>query len=349
MTAPACTAMRGYDSETPLLPSLHQPALVLDHAVAQGLDATQLLAPTGLSAACFEDRPALLSPAQYLRLLAQSERQLNQSDTAFELGRRLLPGHYGTASQALQGSGNLREALQTLVAHPARLSPLLTPRLLLEPEHAVLVWTDAVGLGAQRRFVVDMMMAAVVALARWPGQERLPWTFCFNRVAPRRREQHEVYLGTQLRFGCHVDAMLLPRACLDTAWPVPADAAQQRQAATRAAAHEPHPARSLVALLHDCLLQDLRATPSLEAVAARFGTSPATLKRRLAQEGTHFQAELDLVRSHMALYWYRFRRADNSRVAHELGFHDVPNFRRSFKRWTGLTPQLLRHALFAPV
>ena len=32
-------------------------------------------------------------------------------------------------------------------------------------------------------------------------------------------------------------------------------------------------------------------------------------------------------------------------VAAYLGFHDATNFRRSFKRWTGQTPQLLRHAL----
>ncbi len=349
MTAAPVDPARGYDSHTPLLPALHQPALVLDHAQAQGLQSADLLSPAGLPAAWFEDRPGLLTPAQFLRLLAQAERSLGQPDTAFEIGRRLLPGHYGTASQALQWSGNLREALQMLAAHPARLSPLLTPRLLLEPEHAVLVWTDAVGLGAQRRFVVDMMMAAVVSLARWQGQEGLPWVFCFNRTAPRRPEQHEAYLGTNLRFGCHVDAMLLPRACLEAAWATVPAAAQQRHAASRAAAHEPHPARSLLALLHDQLLQDLRIAPALETVAAAFGTSAATLKRRLAQEGTHFQAELDLVRSHMALYWYRFHQADNSRVAQALGFHDVPNFRRSFKRWTGLTPRLLRDALFVPV
>jgi AraC-like DNA-binding protein len=337
----------GYDSATPLVPSLHQPALLADLVAALDPAPGDWLAGTGLAAAQFEDRPVLLTPGQWLRLLAQAERRLALPDTAFELGRRLLPGHYGTASQALQAAGNLREALETLVAHPARLSPLLTPHLLLEPEQALLVWTDAVGLGAQRGFVVDMMMSAVVALSHWQGGARLPWTLCFNRVAPRRPEQHEAYLGPQLRFGCHVDAMLLPRACLERPWPVAPEAAQHRLAASRAAAHEAHPARSLLAALHDALLQDLRSAPTLEKVAATFGTSPATLKRRLAAEGTHFQAELDLVRSHMALYWYRFRQADNGMVAQALGFHDVPNFRRSFKRWTGLTPQLLRPTLFA--
>ncbi|UUZ49971.1 AraC family transcriptional regulator [Massilia sp. B-10] len=43
----------------------------------------------------------------------------------------------------------------------------------------------------------------------------------------------------------------------------------------------------------------------------------------------------------MALRLFQ-RGCDNDAVARHLGFHDANNFRRSFKRWTGLTPMLLR-------
>jgi AraC-like DNA-binding protein len=39
------------------------------------------------------------------------------------------------------------------------------------------------------------------------------------------------------------------------------------------------------------------------------------------------------------------RGCDNETVARHLGFHDANNFRRSFKRWTGMTPMLLRQGL----
>lgn len=340
---------RCYDGSTPLIPSLHQPALVLDHAAAHDVDPQVLLAGLALRPAHFEAEPALLSPATWLQLLDRCARALAVPDTAFSLGRQMLPGHYGAASQALQQSANLRQALEVLARHPARLSPLLLPRLVVERELTALVFTDAVGLGAQRGFVVDMTMTAVAAMVQWLAGERAPWTFCFNRVAPRQPEQHEAYLGSALRFGCLVDAMLVPSAWLERPWPAAgsAEAAASRQAALRVAAHEPHPERSLLAVLHDHLLAGLHDAPGLEASAAALGTSAATLKRRLAAEGTHFQAELDLVRSHMALFHYRFRGADNAAVARALGFHDVPNFRRSFKRWTGFTPQSLRPALLA--
>ncbi|MDH4392870.1 MAG: AraC family transcriptional regulator ligand-binding domain-containing protein [Aquabacterium sp.] len=341
--------LRCYDGTTPLIPSLHQPALLCDLAAARDLDLAPLLAGLPLRPANFEDAPVLLSPAGWLALLDRAGRALAAPDIAFALGRRMLPGHYGAASQALAQSANLRQALEVLVRHPARLSTLLVPRLVIENDVAVLVFTDAVGLGALRPFVVDMTMTAVSAMVQWLAGERAPWTFCFNRAAPRLPEQHEAYLGSALRFGCLVDAMLVPTAWLDRPWPQAAsvDAAVSRLAALRAAAHEGHPERSLLALVHDHLLDTLRASPGLDAAAQALGTSAATLKRRLAAEGTHFQAELDLVRSHVALLHYRFRSADNAAVAKALGFGDVPNFRRSFKRWTGLTPQLLRPSLLS--
>ncbi|MDT7838220.1 AraC family transcriptional regulator [Aquabacterium sp. OR-4] len=404
-----------YDAGTPLIPSLHQPALVAEHMAAHlddhldehlddprawqaggGMPACRTppdaalaawLAGSGLAPELFGPRPGLLSPAQWLALLARAERSLAAPDTAFELGRMLLPGHHGAASQALAQAAHLGEALHLLQQHAARLSPLLTPRLVLAGPEAVLLWTDAVGLGAQRGFVVDLMMAAVVGMAQWLGGERLPWRLCFNRVAPRRIEQHQAYLGSALRFGCHVDAMILPRELLQRRWPA---AGQVGAAARRAARHAADAEtaalpRSLLALLHEHLHQQLwprgpasahgnpmdemsglpgdglnpaPAVPAplpapgqpctLEHAAAALGTSPATLKRRLAAEGTHFQAELDQVRSHLALYLYRYRGADNAQVAQALGFADVPNFRRSFKRWTGLTPQSLRTGLISP-
>ena len=93
------------------------------------------------------------------------------------------------------------------------------------------------------------------------------------------------------------------------------------------------------------LLANIRCAPTLERTAQDFGVSSATLKRHLARHGTHFQAELDLVRAHKAIYLFQAHGYDNDAVADYLGFHDATNFRRSFKRWTGQTPQLLRHAL----
>lgn len=339
-----------YGSSTAFVPVLHQPALVLGHARELEVPVARLLHGVGLSEAQLLQGAGWAAPQQWLQMLANAHAAIGSPETPFAIGRQLLPGHYGAASLALRDAGSLRQALALLERHATVLSPLLMPRLVEEGELAVLLWLDAVGLRSQRAFVVDMQMAALVSMTQWLSGDNLPWTFCFNRGVPRQVEQHEAHLGSALRFGCHLDAMLLPRAWLDRPWPAAArpGAALAQQAAERAANQAAGPERSMLVALYGLMLSHLNPPPSLEAAAAQFGFSPATFKRRLAAEGTHYQAELDRVRSHVALYLYQFRGSGNVEVARELGFHDVPNFRRSFKRWTGVTPSDLRAGLWPP-
>jgi len=343
--------LRCYDSATALIPASHQPALVLEFAHSQGLGAADVLLGTGWHnveaiKADTSIPDTLLKPAQYLRLLANTQRTLGGDELAFTLGRQLLPGHFGAASHALLQAPSLRRTLELLAKHASRLSPLLVPHFRVEDGTAMVVWTDACGLGSLRSFVVHMQMAALVAMCHWRAGQRLPWTFCFNRTAPRNTAQLEVHLGTRLRFGCQVDAMLIHTNWLDQPWPFAGET--HRPAASRAserAAEQEHLPRSLLGTLYEHLVTHARCMPALEEAAQNFDLSPATLKRRLAQEGTHYQAELDQVRSHVALRLMYFQGYDNDAVAQHLGYYDAANFRRSFKRWTGLTPSLFRDAL----
>jgi AraC-like DNA-binding protein len=286
----------------------------------------------------------LLTPQEYLQLLSNIMRALDSADSSFMLGQQMLPGHYGALSHALLQAQNLRQALDILCLGHARLCPLLTPRLREEGGLAVLYWTDSFGAPSQLPALVEMHMTAVTAMCRWLGGQHLPWRYCINRSAPAHVEQHEVHLGSDLRFNCHLDAMLIDPCWLDRPWPrgnaMAASVALQSPEAD-AASLTP----SLLTALYDYLLAHIRMGPTLEGSAAAFGTSPATLKRHLARHGSHFQAELDRVRAHVAMQLFQMRGYDNEAVADYLGFHDATNFRRSFKRWTGLVPSLLRNAL----
>lgn len=328
----------------PSIPARQQPALALEYGRARDAADAVLLRDTGLCpGGPFVD--TLVAPAQYLQLLANTLRALDSPDTSFMLGQQLLPGHDGGASHALVQAPDLRSLLATLCRWHARLTPLLRPRLETWGEVAVLYWVDSVGAPGLRPALVEMHMTAVVALCRWLGGERLPWRFCFNRGAPRHVEQHQVHLGSALRFGCQLDAMLIDVAWLDRPWPRgSALAAGLAEAGARA---EPVRAPGLLAALYDYLLAQVRAAPTLERTAVDFGVSPATLKRQLLRHHTHFQAELDQVRTHVALWLFQAHGADNEAVARYLGFHDAANFRRSFKRWTGSSPAPLRAALGA--
>lgn len=340
-------AHRGIDDAG--IEAQHQPALVLDYALSRDAGGGALLRDTGLASCAMPAAGRRISAAQYLQLLRNVQRALASADTSFMLGQQMLPGHYGELSHALQHAQTLRQAIQILCEFHTRLCPLLRPRWREEGPLAALYWMDSFGAPALLPALVEMHMTAVVAMCRWLSGERLPWRFCFNRAAPRHIEQHQSHLGQDLRFDCHLDAMLIDACWLDRPWPRgnAMAASVALRSVESAAARSPMPV-SLLDALYDYLLDKVRHTPTLERTASDFGVSAATLKRHLLRHGTHFQAELDQVRTHVALYLFQTRRADNDTVAAYLGFHDATNFRRSFKRWTGQTPALLRDALHAP-
>lgn len=335
-----------YDLGTPLIPLRHQPALVLDHLASLDIDPAAALRGAGLDAQSLEPGAVPLTPAQYLRLLDHAARLADSPETALLLGQTALPGHFGAASHALWHAATLREVLDTLVAHPARLTPLLAPRLVVEGRQAALVWTAACGAPGQRSFLVEMHMSAVKSLGDWLAGTALPWQCCFNRAAPVRSEVLRVHLGQRLRFGCQIDAMLIDADWLDRPWPQPRRAAAARlQRGLDQQAREEDDRRGLLALLYEHLLARIAQPPSAEDTAQAFGMSLATFKRRLLANGTHFQAELDQVRAHVALQLMHGRGLGNDAIAQQLGIDDPTNFRRSFRRWTGVTPSALREAL----
>ena len=67
--------------------------------------------------------------------------------------------------------------------------------------------------------------------------------------------------------------------------------------------------------------------------------SVRSLQRRLAAEGTLFEALLDETRAELAKRYLRAGALGVTQVAYQLGFSDPANFTRAFKRWTGRTPR----------
>ena len=90
------------------------------------------------------------------------------------------------------------------------------------------------------------------------------------------------------------------------------------------------------------MLEKPTGFPSL-AVTARLLRLPArTLHRRLEDEGTSFRQLLEQVRHTLALAHLRQGRFTVEEVAYALGYSDIANFRRAFKRWESKPPSAFR-------
>lgn len=84
---------------------------------------------------------------------------------------------------------------------------------------------------------------------------------------------------------------------------------------------------------------------SMDDVAAHLAVSTRTLQRRLREEGTNFQAELDSVREELARNYLGKSDYSSGQIAFLLGYQDPNSFFRAFRGWTGQTPEVVRAGL----
>ena len=84
--------------------------------------------------------------------------------------------------------------------------------------------------------------------------------------------------------------------------------------------------------------------PTVSRIAAALQLPPRTLQRHLAREGTSLQRELEEVRKNMAMAMLRDLTTPIDEVAFLLGYAEPSTLFRSFKRWTGITPDQYRAA-----
>lgn len=77
---------------------------------------------------------------------------------------------------------------------------------------------------------------------------------------------------------------------------------------------------------------------SQESIAAALHVSQRTLQRKLQEEGTSYKELLNETRRELAARYMENSDSQISEVAYLLGFSEVGNFTRAFKRWTGVAP-----------
>lgn len=82
-----------------------------------------------------------------------------------------------------------------------------------------------------------------------------------------------------------------------------------------------------------------------QRVADKLCISPRSLQMKLAAKDTSFQEILDSTRESLAMSYMEQSAISITEAAYLLGFSDVSNFTRAFKRWTSKSPREFRQSL----
>jgi AraC-like DNA-binding protein len=162
---------------------------------------------------------------------------------------------------------------------------------------------------------------------------------------PATFERFVNLLGTEIRFNQPTNQLVFSAADLDRpivlADPVARKLAQEQCERELDALGRQHQA-TLLERVRSFMAKNEGGFRSLEEVASLTGMSARTLKRRLADLGTAFSTLLEDEQRERALVLLRSDELSIDEIASRVGYSEVANFTRAFRRWTGTTPAAYR-------
>jgi len=249
---------------------------------------------------------------------------------------------------ALRSSPSLEKGLDRLARYGRLLSDRVAARTQREGKSLLLLVHDTAMTPLQSARA-EFSLAAVLKLARdSTGADITPIRICFAHPAPTNIAEHRRFFHGTIQFSAGSSSMSL--SAVDASRPMrdadPALAEIIRRRLENALGARDRSNVGGMSTRVQCLAVEHlgQSVLTLDAVATSLAVSRRTLTRRLAEEKTSFRQILDDVRHEFACALLRDRSLSLGDIAFFLQYSEPAAFHRSFRRWTGKTPQAFRDA-----
>jgi AraC-like DNA-binding protein len=309
-----------------------------------GHDDGRLLAELGIS------RSGLLSPDSRVPVLLAHSAARRAIALAGDQG--LGPAFAAALKVTLHGplgmmalsSPTIGAAMDAAGRYLVLRAPFLSMSHRLDGHHAHIRFAALDDLADLKDFILEIMLLGFAHIAeQLLGKPLQDAGISLPGAPPVWYRQQTMSLPVPIRYGAAEAELILPLSVFEAAPQLadPAIAALAREQCEQEFRQLFREVNRLSDRIADLLAAcpDGTALPDLEAMAKRLHMSSRTLKRRLQEEGAQWRQLLDAELCRRACVALRQPSAQISDVAFSLGYQDVSNFSRAFRRWTGETPK----------
>jgi len=317
---------------------------LVDTMADHGVDAEALFAGTGITPKAIGDSQTRISHRQKMALFDNVCRLAPDPTVALQAGQRQRMSDMGVFGYAILSSATFAEAIEFGMRHLRLAGPVLEKSFRVDGELAIFEGHEYAGLGALLPVATEFWFSSMQALI----SRTLDRPFEARRLVlpyppPGHAHRYEAILRCPVVFDAPVmqwefDASLLP---------LPLPAANPIMAEVSAAfcgrmLEEIGGESPLVRAIKQACLNAVGGMPRVEQMAERLHLSTRTLHRRLVEAGTTYQEIIDGVRSRLAIEFLERTDLSADEIAERVGFSDVSNFRKAFRKWTGQTTTFYR-------
>lgn len=312
------------------------------------LDVQDVLRHASLPLDLFSRDSPTLTADEYFRVWEAMTRLQNDPLFPLRLGQSISVEAFSPPIFACFCSSNLNTALARLAQYKPLIGPL---RLDVKPDSLQTVVALA-GLPQTAQVPSSLIAAELVFfvhLARLATREHIVPKAAHVEVQLPGAEAYEDFFGCKVERGrfngltfSAEDAQKPFLTANEKMWSFFEPELRKRMA-------DLTPQSTFRDRVRACLIEVLASGQcTIADVAHRLAVSHRTLQRRLHEEGTSFQQELNGLREGLARHYLVNSRYSSAEIAFLLGYDDPNSFIRAFYTWTGQTPEGARSAATPP-
>lgn len=304
----------------------------------RGIASGDVLAGTGLDVA--EMRGVFRgTPVQYRTVIANMLRLTGDPRLGICLGANFGISDFGLLGYTSLSSASVRQSREVILRYQNLDDNVLQARSSVADTHWRVELDESFRLGELLPFAVEEWVSRVMALAQALTGRAFP-VLHMQLAYPRPAilDDYRRHFACPLSFDAPATVIDFDPRRLDDPITLANDAVftlcerHCQLAATRIA-----PDHSFSAQIRSALLAGDGEFAGLDEMAARFGITGRTLARDLIREGISYQRIVDDARRTLACEHLQLGRLTPKQIGFLLGYRDVGNFRRAFRRWTGHT------------
>ncbi|HUQ56980.1 AraC family transcriptional regulator [Lentzea sp.] len=311
-------------------------ALLLRFGASRGLRRDALLDGSGLTAGHLADPAAEINAQQELAVVRNLATHLPHAGIA--AGQNYHATTFGVLGHAFLSAATVQDAVGVALRYLDLSFTFTAPTAELDGDRLVISLHPAALPDDVRPFLVDRDLAAIHTVIGELVTGEVPvLSVDLAHPAPPDTRSHEEVFGVRPRFSAGRDESVVDASVLTRALPLAspeATALCERQCEDLATRRRGKP--GIAGEVRRVLELSARFEETMPVVARALGLSPRTLRRRLTESGTSYQALLDEVRSERAAALLPTASVDQ--VAAQLGFAEAASFIHAFRRWYGTTP-----------
>lgn len=304
-----------------------------------GADPQALLEGSGFTTAEFEDPDTELLYRSESRLLARCVEATQCPHLGLLIGARATPSALGLTGFMMRSAPNVGAALRDLVEYLDLHDQGGVPTLFVQGDATQLGYAiHQSGVEAVDQ-IYDVSIAFACNIMRsLCGEDWKPAEVMLSRRPPPDLVPYQRFYHAPLRFNADRNAVAFPSRWLDHEIQS-GDPLLHRYLEREANELKTIRNADIVGNLRGLLRKLLKTRNCTIGVAAKqLCMHERSLHRKLREQGTSFQRELDDVRYGKARELLANSAMPIARIATALNYADASAFNRAFKRWTGMSP-----------